>query len=139
MIISKKQALKQAVSYILLIIYGLIIISPAIPMADYVINYKHISQDLCENKDKPWMHCNGKCHLKKEIKKVMGDDHPDKKKSTLPQLKLKEYTRYYRIHLLKKYFSFYNFVSTKTYYIVQKTNKGFLSDLIKPPPAIFFI
>ena len=131
--------MKQAVSYILLLMYGFIIVRPAIPMADYVINYKHISQDLCENKDKPWMHCNGKCYLKKEIKKVMGDDNPNRKTTNLPQLKLKEYARYYRIHLLKKYFSFYNFVSIKTCYIVQKTNKGFLSDLIKPPPTFFFI
>ena len=131
--------MKQAVSYILLLMYGFIIVRPAIPMADYVINYKHISQDLCENKDKPWMHCNGKCHLKKEIKKVMGDDNPNRKTTNLPQLKLKEYALYYRIHLLKKYFSFYNFVSIKNCYIVQKTYKGFLSDLIKPPPAFFFV
>ncbi|HHH54434.1 MAG TPA: hypothetical protein ENK91_12305 [Bacteroidetes bacterium] len=31
---------------------------------------KYYAEVLCENKDKPMMHCNGKCHLKKEIKEA---------------------------------------------------------------------
>ena len=131
--------LKQLVSYILLSVYALIIISPAIPMVDYVVNYKHISQDLCENKDKPEMHCNGKCHLKKEIKKVMGDEHPDNKKTTLPVLKLKEYADYYRINLLRKYYFKLTFQQKKQILIIQKTFKGYLPDMIKPPPAFYFV
>lgn len=34
---------------------------------DYQINYTYISQVLCENKDKPELECNGKCHLMKEM------------------------------------------------------------------------
>ncbi len=114
----------------------LVIVSPAIPIADYVINYKHISQDLCENKDKPWMHCNGKCHLKKEIKKVLEDDNPGKKKTTLPTLKLKEYTWYHSIGLHKKYYPKFFFQLEKQIIITQKTFKGYLSDMIKPPPLL---
>ncbi len=131
--------MKRIVSYILIIIYTLVIISPAIPMADYVINYKHISQDLCENKDKPEMHCNGKCHLKKEIKKVLGDDNPGKKKTTLPTLKLKEYTWYHRIGLHKKYYPEFLFQLEKQIFITPKTYKGYLPDMIKPPPKLHFI
>jgi len=41
------------------------------------------------------MHCNGQCHLKKEIKKIYDEKSlPAKKKSILPVLKLKEYTLY---------------------------------------------
>ena len=131
--------MKQKFAYILLFIYTLIIISPAIPVADYIINYKHISQDLCENKDKPWMHCNGKCHLKKEIKKVLGNENPAKKNTTLPTLKLKEYTDYYRIALLKKYYLKRAFQPKKQILIIQKTFKGYLPDMIKPPPALQFV
>ena len=131
--------MKQKFAYILLFVYTLIILSPAIPIADYIINYKHISQDLCENKDKPWMHCNGKCHLKKEIKKVLGNENPGKKKTTLPTLKLKEYTDYYRIGLLKKYYLKWAFQPKKQILIIQKTFKGYLPDMIKPPPVLQFI
>jgi hypothetical protein len=30
-------------------------------------NQSFIAQVLCENKNKPEMHCNGMCHLKKEL------------------------------------------------------------------------
>jgi len=108
-------------------------------MADYIINYKHISHDLCENKDKPEMHCNGKCHLKKEIKKVLGDDNPGKKKNTIPTLKLKEYTCYYRTGLLKKYYLKLTFQPKKQILIIQETDKGYLPDMIKPPPVLHFV
>jgi hypothetical protein len=35
----------------------------------YEINKKTITAAFCENKMKPAMHCNGKCHLKKELQK----------------------------------------------------------------------
>lgn len=40
------------------------------PYLEYKINYDYISQVLCVNKRKPDLHCEGKCHLAMEIKKV---------------------------------------------------------------------
>ncbi len=40
---------------------------------------------LCENKAKPMMHCNGKCHLMKELAKAAETENPkssDKKENT---------------------------------------------------------
>lgn len=37
-------------------------------MLDFLINQAYISKNLCENRDKPQMHCNGKCHLAKKLK-----------------------------------------------------------------------
>ncbi len=53
-------------------------------MADYQINKEYISKNLCENKAKPMLHCNGKCHLKKELAKQ------DKKENTPPYQNLKD-------------------------------------------------
>lgn len=38
-------------------------------MLEYKINFSYIANVLCENRDKPEMHCNGKCHLRKELEK----------------------------------------------------------------------
>ena len=38
-----------------------------LPLLDYVINYDYISTQLCENRDKPELLCNGKCYVKKEF------------------------------------------------------------------------
>ena len=45
---------------------------PMWPVVDYVVNYKYIVNVLCENKDRPEMECNGKCHLGKELAKEAG-------------------------------------------------------------------
>ncbi|WP_142683717.1 MULTISPECIES: hypothetical protein [Chitinophaga] len=33
----------------------------------FKMNQSYIAGVLCENKNKPEMHCNGRCHLKKEL------------------------------------------------------------------------
>jgi len=43
---------------------------PVMPFIEYEINKKYIAEVLCKNKDRPEMHCNGKCYLKKQLKKA---------------------------------------------------------------------
>jgi hypothetical protein len=38
-------------------------------MADYALNKSYIAAVLCENKNKTAMHCNGRCHLRKQLQK----------------------------------------------------------------------
>ncbi len=55
---------------IILAVFSLIMLTkPLWPVVDYAVNYNYIVNVLCENKDKPEMHCNGKCHLTKELAK----------------------------------------------------------------------
>ncbi len=50
-------------------------------------NQNYISQNLCINRDKPEMECNGKCHLQKQLKSV--EDNQTKETSASLPLKLK--------------------------------------------------
>ena len=38
--------------------------------AEFKANQKYIAASLCENRDKPQMHCNGKCYLMKKLKEA---------------------------------------------------------------------
>ncbi len=38
--------------------------------AGFEMNKTVIATTLCENRDKPWMHCNGHCYLLKKIKQA---------------------------------------------------------------------
>jgi len=38
--------------------------------AGYELNKNYIAAKLCENRNKPWMHCNGKCYLMKKVKQA---------------------------------------------------------------------
>lgn len=44
-------------------------------LMQYSLNKNFIAENLCENKAKPEMHCNGKCYLSKKLAK--GNDNQD--------------------------------------------------------------
>ncbi|OKS85582.1 hypothetical protein [Mucilaginibacter polytrichastri] len=45
-------------------------------VAGFDLNQKYIAAQLCVNKSRPWMHCNGHCYLMKKLKQAA-----DKEKS----------------------------------------------------------
>lgn len=55
--------------YILLFVLVLLL-KPVFPVISFMVNYDYIAKELCENKTKPELHCNGKCYLKKELAKA---------------------------------------------------------------------
>jgi len=38
--------------------------------AGFELNRNYIATKLCENRNKPWLHCNGKCYLVKKLKQA---------------------------------------------------------------------
>lgn len=38
--------------------------------AGFNLNQNYIASKLCENRGKPWMHCNGKCYFMKTIRQA---------------------------------------------------------------------
>ena len=62
--------LKQVFTYVLLfslVVRPLFIVGH---IAYYELNIDYITEKFCENKDKPQLQCNGKCHLAKELSVV---------------------------------------------------------------------
>ncbi|MEL1244020.1 hypothetical protein AAEO56_07090 [Flavobacterium sp. DGU11] len=66
-----------------LLIALLFLLKPVFPIVDYAANYSYIAKELCENRSKPQLHCNGKCHLMKELAKAAEHEKPlsEKKQS----------------------------------------------------------
>lgn len=54
----------------LLILFLSLSLSKTIVFINYQLNIEFIKKELCENKDKPQMKCNGKCYLNKQVKKA---------------------------------------------------------------------
>mgnify|MGYP003577714119 CR=1 FL=1 len=67
---------KQVMKFCVYIFLFAVVFRPAFPFLDYVVNYHYIATELCENKNAPELHCNGKCHLKKELAKSYKNDTP---------------------------------------------------------------
>jgi hypothetical protein len=79
------------VKKIIIIVVLSILLKPILPVVDYIINYDYISKVLCENKTKPELKCNGKCHLIKELAKVADNEKPissDKKSYSSQEIEL---------------------------------------------------
>ncbi len=72
-------------------LYLLAMIKPIYPVIDYIVNYNYIRTELCENRDKPEMHCNGKCYLKKQLKKAHSQPYSNAPETTLPSGLFKDY------------------------------------------------
>lgn len=71
------------------LLYLLAMVRPVMPIIEYHANYDYISSVLCENRDKPYLECNGKCYLEKQLKKVNHDSHDHN--STIPQINFDDY------------------------------------------------
>ncbi|KAA2242553.1 hypothetical protein F0L74_08435 [Chitinophaga agrisoli] len=42
--------------------------SKALIIAEYELNKEYIAKNLCVNRSRPKMHCNGRCHMMKQLK-----------------------------------------------------------------------
>lgn len=60
--------MKNALVYLLLLAILLPTISQWGTLAYYQVNRDYIARVLCENRDKPELHCDGQCYLAKQLK-----------------------------------------------------------------------
>ncbi len=59
----------------------LFLLKPVFPLFSYVLNYQYIVENLCVNREKPQLSCNGKCHLAKELAKEVDEEKSAKDSS----------------------------------------------------------
>ena len=79
------------VKKIVVIVALALFLKPILPVLDYIINYDYIVNVLCENKAKPQLQCNGKCHLMKELAKESENEKPlssDKKDNSKHEIEV---------------------------------------------------
>ena len=92
---------------IIIIVVLSILLKPILPVVDYIVNYDYISKVLCENKTKPELKCNGKCHLIKELAKVADNEKPissEKKTYSSQQIELLFFNEITEISFRQIYF-----------------------------------
>jgi hypothetical protein len=62
--------LKQLAAWLLIFSVLTVNYSRLFVYAGFKLNQSYITAKLCENRDKPLLHCNGKCYLMKKIKQA---------------------------------------------------------------------
>lgn len=81
---------KLIITHLLLNLYLLVLVQPALPVLEYLINYDYIVKELCENRGKPILTCNGKCYLGDQVEKQL-DRGPDQQIPLPPQIDFKQF------------------------------------------------
>ena len=56
--------------FLLIVGIGFQSVGKLLVLAWYQVNKTYIAQKLCENRNKPKMHCNGKCQLRKKMQQL---------------------------------------------------------------------
>ena len=51
----------------------IMLMKPLWPIAEYIINYDYIVANLCKNRERPQLQCDGKCYLAKMLTKETTD------------------------------------------------------------------
>jgi hypothetical protein len=66
---------KQCTALFLLLAFVAMTFSRAVIVVDFYVNQENIARTLCENRNKPMMHCCGRCQLHRRLAK---EDNQDK-------------------------------------------------------------
>ncbi|MBP8793398.1 MAG: hypothetical protein KBE41_04485 [Lutibacter sp.] len=123
----------QVLGIFFYLLYLLAMVKPLVPIIEYYANYEYIATVLCENKDKPYLECNGKCYLQKQLKEVNHNNHDHK--STVPQINLDDYPMS-PLDQFSYELSGSELISQINYGSTRVTFQDFTLSLLKPPPQV---
>jgi len=118
------------------LLYLLAMVRPIAPIIEYYANYDYIASVLCENRDKPYLACNGKCYLEKQLNKVNHDNHDHK--STIPQIDFDKYP-VSPIGQFSYQFKNTNELNFERLFICKNTSQDYFSSILKPPQVLTVI
>ncbi len=66
--------MNRFLAYLLTALLLLQTLGPELLVVNYELNKAQITAQYCVNKAKPMLHCNGQCHLAKQLRKTEGMD-----------------------------------------------------------------
>lgn len=84
--------LRKLANILLILLYLVIIFQPLVPIIIYRLNYNFIIKNECINRNKPWMHCNGKCYFHKQLNDMFEVNQKHPQNLSLRNFKFSEFT-----------------------------------------------
>jgi hypothetical protein len=73
--------LQRITAYLLIVSLVAANFSRLFVYAGFELNKDYIAANLCENRDKPQLHCNGKCYFMKKIKQAEQKENADNRQA----------------------------------------------------------
>ena len=120
-------------THLFLNLYILALIQPAIPIIEYFVNYDYIVNELCENRDKPILTCNGKCYLEDQVKENNNLLEHLHQVPILPKIDLAAYPLFILFkNTFQRFHSFVNY-EDRLYLIPKETIQEIIRSIFRPP------
>ena len=120
-------------THLLLNLYILALIQPALPFIEYFVNYDYIVNELCENKDKPILSCNGKCYLEDQVNESNNLLEHQEQVPVLPKVDLNAYPLFVLFKLsYQKLHSFVN-IENSLFHNPKETFQEIIFSIFHPP------
>ncbi|MBK9935003.1 MAG: hypothetical protein IPP61_03630 [Cytophagaceae bacterium] len=124
---------KKILSITLLIALAIKLLMAPVIFLDYQLRKDFIVRNYCINKNRPEMHCNGKCYLARQIKKAQENDEKQATDSFLSKLLLTESE--VKTSAFSDFFSLKSFISKQKpqFYYIESISSKFVISFLKPP------
>ena len=75
---------KQTLGILFTFLYVMAMLRPLTPLFIYYVNYDYIAAELCENRDRPYIDCNGVCYLNTMVEELDSQSGGENPISTVP-------------------------------------------------------
>jgi hypothetical protein len=102
--------------------------------AGFEMNHKYIAENLCINRDKPWLHCNGKCYFMRRIKQAEENEKKQEAKDNLSRLEVSFFQEPYRVTFIEPVILETN-QNTFPRYTYQYHN-AYIGTIFRPPKQV---
>lgn len=91
------QMLKRIIAISLLVLLISSNFSRLFAYAGFELNQKYIAENLCVNKSRPWLHCNGHCYFIKKVKQAEENEKKQTAKDNLNRLEVSFFQAPFRL------------------------------------------
>jgi len=102
---------------------------PLMPIIEYQLNYDYITTILCENVDRPYLECNGKCYL---IDRISETSKESQEQNTMPTIDIDDYP-VSPIVKFSMYFKTSSFFVQHEYIGLNDLSDMYTSFVLRPP------
>ena len=126
--------LKTVTAYFLILSLLAVNFSRFFIYAGFELNKKYIVSTLCENRDKPWLHCNGRCYFVKKIKQAQENERREAARDGLNRLEVSFLQEPFKLAFIEPVVSEDN-KPPFPQYTYQYTNH-YIDAIFRPPKAL---
>ena len=102
--------------------------------AGFEVNQKYIAENLCINKSRPWLHCDGKCYFMRKIKQAEENEKKQTEKDNLNRLEISFFQEPFQLSFISPAVLENNNNSFPAY--IYQYSSRYIETIFRPPKQI---